>query len=155
MPPYSSRLLQPLNIRCFSLLKKAYGQEIKHLVRCFITHFSKTKFFPGFYAAFQATMIEKNVKAAFRGAGLVHLDPESVVSKLAAQLRTLMPVVEEAGPSTPWVSKTPRTVLKAQSQSEYRDRRIRRHKSSSPESILKSLMSLSKGTKAIIHETPY
>jgi hypothetical protein len=97
-------------------------------------------------------MTKSNIRAAFRGAGLVPLDPESVVSKLDVQLRTPTPVEEEAGPSTAWVSKTPRTVLEAQSQSEYLDRRIRRHKSSSPESILEALKSLSKGTKATMHE---
>jgi hypothetical protein len=82
MPPHSSHLLQPLDVGCFSLLKKAYGREIEHLIRCSITHVSKIEFFPAFYAAFQATMTERNIKAAFRGAGLVPLDPESVVSKL-------------------------------------------------------------------------
>ncbi|KAF4456192.1 hypothetical protein F53441_1609 [Fusarium austroafricanum] len=129
MPPHSSHLLQPLDVGYFSLLKKAYGQEIEHLIRCHVSHVSKAGFFPAFYAAFQATMTEKNIKAAFRGAGLVHLDPESVVSKLDVQLRTPTPAVEEDGPSSPWVSKTPKTVLEAQSQSEYLDIRIRRHKS--------------------------
>jgi hypothetical protein len=75
-----------------------------------------------------------------------------VVSKLDVQLRTPTPVEEEASYPTPWVSKTPKTVLKAQSQSEYLDRRIRRHQSSSPESILGALKSLAKGKKAIMHE---
>ena len=152
MPPHSSHLLQPLDIGYFNLLKQAYGREIEHLIRCSITHVSKTEFFPAFYAAYQATMTERNIKAAFRGAGLVPLDPESVVSKLDVQLRTLTPVEEETGPSTTWVSKTPKTVLEAQSQSEYLDRRIRRHQSSSPESILGALKSLAKGTKAMMHE---
>jgi hypothetical protein len=152
MPPHSSHLLQPLDVGCFSVLKNAYGREIEHLIRCSITHVSKTEFFPAFYAAFQATMTEKNIKSAFRGAGLVPLDPESVVSKLDVQLRTPTPAEEVAEPSTPWVSKTPKTVLEAQSQSEYLERRIRRHKSSSPESILGALKSLAKGTKAVMHE---
>jgi hypothetical protein len=37
-------------------------------------------------------------------------------------------------------------------QSEYLEGRIRRHQSSSPESILEALKSLSKGTKAVMHE---
>ncbi|KAJ3537253.1 hypothetical protein NM208_g6395 [Fusarium decemcellulare] len=115
MPPHSSHILQPLDVGCFSVLKNAYGQEIEHLIRCSITHVSKTEFFPAFYAAFQATMTEKNIKSAFRGAGLVPLDPESVVSKLDVQLRTPTPAEEVAKPSTPWVSKTPKTVLEAQS----------------------------------------
>jgi hypothetical protein len=64
------------------VLKNAYGREIEHLIRCSITHVSKTEFFPAFYAAFQATMTEENIRAAFRGAGLIHIDPESIVSKL-------------------------------------------------------------------------
>jgi DNA-binding Lrp family transcriptional regulator len=152
MPPHSSHLLQPLDVGYFSLLKKAYGREIEHLIRCSITHVSKTEFFPAFYAAYQATMTEQNIRSSFRGAGLVPLDPESVVLKLDVQLRTPTPVEEEAGPLTAWASKTPKTVLEAGSQSEYLERRIRRHQSSSPESILGALKSLTKGTLGMLHE---
>lgn len=127
MPPYSSYLLQPLDIGCFRLLKKAYGREIEHLIRCSITHVSKTEFFLAFYAAYQATMTERNIKGGFRGAGLVPLDPESIILKLNIKLRTPTPIKEEASLPDPWVPKTLKTVLKAQSQSEYLKSRIRRH----------------------------
>ncbi|TVY75163.1 hypothetical protein Focb16_v005488 [Fusarium oxysporum f. sp. cubense] len=155
MPPHSSHLLQPLDVGYFNLLKNAYGREIEHLIRCSITHVSKTEFFPAFYAAHQATMTEKNIKSAFRGAGLVPLDPESVVSKLDVQLRTPTPAEEVANPSTPWVSKTPKTVLEAGSQSEYLERRIRRHHSSSPESVIEAMKSLEKSTKEWQKEPEY
>ncbi|EGU72169.1 hypothetical protein FOXB_17322, partial [Fusarium oxysporum f. sp. conglutinans Fo5176] len=143
----------PLDVGYFNLLKKAYGREIEHLIRCSITHVSKTEFFPAFYAAHQATMTEKNIKSAFRGAGLVPFDPESVVSKLDVQLRTPTPAEEVANPSTPWVSKTPKTVLEAGSQSEYLERRIRRHHSSSPESVIEAMKSLEKSTKELVKES--
>ncbi|RKK31124.1 hypothetical protein BFJ66_g15995 [Fusarium oxysporum f. sp. cepae] len=152
MPPHSSHLLQPLDVGCFGLLKKAYGREIEHLIRRSITHISKTEFFPAFYAAFQLTMTEANIKGGFRGAGLAPFDPEVVISKLDVQLRTPTPVEEEAQQAQLWTSKTPRTVLEAGSQSEYLQRRIRRHHSSSPESILEALRSLEKGTKAVMHK---
>ena len=113
MPPHSSHLLQPLDVGCFALLKKAYGREIKRLIRCSITHVSKTEFFPAFYVAHEATMTERNIKGAFKGAGLIPLDPEAVVSKLDVQLRTPTPADEGVKPSTPWVSRTPKTVLEA------------------------------------------
>jgi NADH pyrophosphatase NudC (nudix superfamily) len=50
------------------------------------------------------------------------------------------------------VPKTPKTVLEATSQSEYLERRIRRHQGSSPASIVDALKSFSKGTKAIMHQ---
>jgi hypothetical protein len=71
MPPHSSHLLQPLDVGCFFVLKQAYGREIEHLMRCSITHVSKTEFSPAFYAAFQATMREGNISAALGGARLV------------------------------------------------------------------------------------
>jgi hypothetical protein len=151
MPAHASHLLQPLDVGCFAVLKKAYGREIEHLIRCSITHISKTEFFPAFYAAFKATFTESNIQGGFRGAGLAPFDPENVISKLDVQLRTPTPPEEAAKPSTSWTSKTPTTAIEAQSQSEYLERRIRRHKSSSPESIIEALKSSTKATKAAIH----
>jgi hypothetical protein len=48
MPAHASHLLQPLDVGCFAVLKKAYGREIEHLIRCSITHISKTEFFSAF-----------------------------------------------------------------------------------------------------------
>ncbi|KAL2885554.1 hypothetical protein HOO65_070016 [Ceratocystis lukuohia] len=152
MPAHSSHLLQPLDVGCFGPLKKAYGREIEHLTRCSITHVSKTEFFSAFHAAHEAAMTRSNIEGGFRGAGLVPMNAENVISKLDVQLRTPTPATEEASLPDPWVSKTPKTVLEASSQSEYLERRVRRHQSSSPSSILEALKSFSKGTMAIMHE---
>ncbi|KAG6997271.1 hypothetical protein FocnCong_v015272 [Fusarium oxysporum f. sp. conglutinans] len=152
MPAHTSHLLQPLDVGCFGPLKKAYGREIEYLIRCSITHISKTEFFPAFYAAFKATFTKSNIQGGFKGAGLAPFDPENVISKLDVQLRTPTPPGEAAEPSTPWVSKTPKTAIEAQSQSEYLEKRIKRHKSSSPESIIEALKSNTKATKAVMHE---
>ncbi|PHH55655.1 hypothetical protein CFIMG_008628RA00001 [Ceratocystis fimbriata CBS 114723] len=152
LPSHSSHILQPLDIGCFGPLKKAYGQETEHLIRCSIAHVSKTDFFAAFHAAHQATMTERNIKGGFRGAGLVPSDPESVISKLDVRLQIPTPLEDEASLPDPWVPKTPKTVLKAISQSEYLERRIRQHQSISPASILEALKSFSKGTKAIMHQ---
>jgi hypothetical protein len=71
----------------------------------------KTEFFPAFHAAFQATITERNIKGGFRGAELAPFNLESVISKLDMKLRTLTPPEEVAEPLTPWVLKTPKTVL--------------------------------------------
>jgi hypothetical protein len=151
MPAHASHLLQPLDIGCFAVLKQAYGREIEHLIRCSITHISKTEFFSAFYTAFKATFTESNIRGGFRGAGIAPLNPENVISKLDVQLRTPTPPQEAVEPSTLWVSKTPKTAIEAQSQSEYLEKRIKRHKSSSPESIIEALKSSTKATKAALH----
>ncbi|EGU85420.1 hypothetical protein FOXB_04063 [Fusarium oxysporum f. sp. conglutinans Fo5176] len=151
MPPPSSHLLQPLDVGCFGPLKKAYGREIEHLIRRSITHVSKTEFLPAFYAASQATMTEKNIKGGFKGAGLVPLDPESVISKLDVQLRTPTPAEEVAESSTPWVSKTPKTIIEIETFSEKLKVGIKRHKDSSPESIIAAVTTFEKGSKMEDH----
>ena len=61
MPPHSSHILQPLNISCFSPLKVAYGKQIKDLMQAHVTYITKEDFFPTFYAAYEAAMIEKTI----------------------------------------------------------------------------------------------
>jgi hypothetical protein len=95
------------------MLKKVYSKEIEYLIKYFITYILKTKFFPAFYTAFKATFIESNIKGGFRGAGIAPLNPETIILKLNMQLRTPTPPEEGIEPSTPWVSKTPKTVIKA------------------------------------------
>lgn len=97
-------------------------------------------------------MTESNIKGGFRGAGLVPLNPENVISKLDVKLRTPTPIEEEASASTSWVPKTPNTVREVKSQSEYLERRIRGHKSSSPESIIEASKSLAKAATRIYHK---
>jgi hypothetical protein len=61
MPAHASHLLQPLDVGCFGPLKTAYRREIERLIRCFITHITKTEFFPAFHTAHQAAITESNI----------------------------------------------------------------------------------------------
>ncbi|KAF1922576.1 DDE-domain-containing protein, partial [Didymella exigua CBS 183.55] len=61
IPPHSSHLLQPLDVGCFALLKKAYGRQAKWLMRSRITYITKLKFLLCFKAAFDALITESNI----------------------------------------------------------------------------------------------
>ncbi|KAF7578666.1 hypothetical protein PtrM4_029060 [Pyrenophora tritici-repentis] len=52
MPPHSSHLLQPLDVGCFSPLKRAYSREVESLMRNHINHITKLEFLPAFKIAF-------------------------------------------------------------------------------------------------------
>ena len=104
MPPHSSHLLQPLDVGCFSPLKRAYGHQINGLIRDHINHITKLEFLPAFKAAFNASFTKDNICASFRGAGLVPYDPDRVISKLDVKLRTPTPPTLEVAL---WESKTP------------------------------------------------
>jgi hypothetical protein len=91
MPPHSSYLLQPLDVGCFSPLKRAYGDEISSLARYSTKQIKKEAFLPAFKAAFKKAITKENICAGFRGAGLVPHNLEAVISRLDVVLRTLTP----------------------------------------------------------------
>jgi hypothetical protein len=55
------------------------------------------EFFYAFYAAFQKAVTIFNIQGGFRGAKIVSLDPQNVISKLNIILRTLLPPLVEIG----------------------------------------------------------
>ena len=147
MPPHSSHLLQPLDVGCFSPLKRAYNREIEALIRDHINHVTKLEFLPAFKAAFERSFTSANICSAFRGAGLVPLQPDIVLSKLDVQLRTPTPA---SLPDTPWEAKTPSNVRELEAQSTLIRDRIQRHKSSSPTSIIQAISQLKKGAEVMM-----
>jgi hypothetical protein len=147
MPPHSSHLLQPLDVGCFSPLKRAYSREVESLIRHHINHITKLEFLPAFKTAYDRSFTSANICSAFRGAGLVPLQPDTVLSKLDVQLRTPTPA---ALPETPWEARTPSNVRELDAQSTLIRERVRRHKSSSPASIIEAINQLKKGAEVMM-----
>ncbi|KAI1664796.1 DDE superfamily endonuclease [Pyrenophora tritici-repentis] len=148
MPPHSSHLLQPLDVGCFSPLKRAYSREVESLMRNHINHITKLEFLPAFKIAFDRAFTPANICSAFRGSGLVPLQPEAVLSKLDVQLRT--PTPPAALPEAPWVAQTPSNARELEAQSSLIRERVRQHKSSSPASIIEAIDQLKKGAEVMM-----
>ena len=152
MPAHSSHKLQPLDLVCFSVLKRAYSDYIETLMQRHQTHIAKEDFLAGFATAFKIAMTNLNIRAGFEAAGLVPLDPEKVISTL--------PIPKEARTPSPnldthpmfWDAKTPGNINEAALQSVYIRNRIRRHHSSSPTSIVEAFDKLAKSTYKLMHE---
>ena len=147
MPPHSSHLLQPLDVGCFSPLKRAYSREIESLIRHQINHITKLEFLPAVKTAYDRSFTLANIQSAFQGAGLVPLQPDVVLSKLNVQLRTpTPPALAEAL----WEARTPSNVRELEAQSTLIRERVRKHKSSSPASIIEAIDQLKKGAEVIM-----
>ncbi|KAF1922435.1 DDE-domain-containing protein, partial [Didymella exigua CBS 183.55] len=103
MPPHSSHILQPLDVVCFSLLKRKYSQRIQDLAHKRVFYINKEGFLPAFKDAFCNVFTEAICRKAFKASGLVPLNTQVVLDRLKVQLRTLLePLLLE----TPWQSKT-------------------------------------------------
>ena len=151
MPPHSSHLLQPLDVGCFSPLKKAYGGEIDKLIRAHITHITKEDLFPAFRVAFDAAITKSNIQAGFRGAGLTPFDPQRVIGNLDVRLRTPISSRPSSRESQSWTSKTPQTHKEASSQLKYMKTRLARHQNSSPTALVQSMEQFERGMTCLLH----
>lgn len=149
MPFHSSHLLQPLDVGCFAPLKRAYGNEASGLARSHTNHIAKETFLQAFKTAYNKSFTKENICASFRGAGLVPHNAEAVLSKLDIKLRTPTPAVSE---DLPWQSQTPSNAYEIEARSTLIRDRIRRHKSSSPTSIIESINRLEKGPAKVTHD---
>jgi hypothetical protein len=92
IPLHLSHLLQLLNVACFSPLKRLYSDKVSALARSHIYYINKETFLLAFKATFKKTFTAENVRAGFRGAGLVPHNLEAVLLKLNVRLRTLTPL---------------------------------------------------------------
>jgi hypothetical protein len=150
MPPHSSHLLQPLDVALFSLLKRAYGDEINLFIRASINHITKSEFFIAFKAAHDKVFTEENMKAGFRGAGISPWNPDSVISKLDVRLQT--PVQSLPVSPSKWESQTPSNAHQTVQQSSFIKGKISAHQGSSPTPIIQAIEKFTKGAQAMAHQ---
>lgn len=91
MPAHSSHLLQPLDVSCFSPLKRAYGKLIKQKGRLGYNHIDKLDFLKAYPAAHQEVFTIENIQSGFRATGLISFNPRAVLDKLNLNLGTPTP----------------------------------------------------------------
>jgi hypothetical protein len=89
LSPHSSHLLQSLDVKCFSVLKCRYSQEIEVFIKAYINYIAKAEFFIAFQKAYNKTMTKENIKTKFSKASLFSYNSQAVLSKLDVKLHTL------------------------------------------------------------------
>jgi DDE superfamily endonuclease len=110
MPPHSSHLLQPLDIGCFSVLKREYGRMIENQVRQSIQHIDKLDFLAAYPLARVAAYKAENIRNSFVAAGLVPIQPDRVLAKLNIQLNAPTPPgSSHSSQTSDFLLKTPKT----------------------------------------------
>ncbi|APA07191.1 hypothetical protein SS1G_04084 [Sclerotinia sclerotiorum 1980 UF-70] len=152
LPSHSSHLTQPLDVGCFSVLKRSYSCQVDEFIKAYINHISKVEFFIAFKVVYQQSITIQNMKAGFRGAGLIPFDPQAVFSKLDIRIRTPTPPSILLESANSWVSQTPHNPIEALLQSILVKSRIARHQSSSPTPIFETIVALAKGTERLAYE---
>lgn len=91
MPPHASHLLQPLDVGCFSVLKRLYGGAVSTLMRNGVNSIDKEDFLEMIADARIGAFKTSTIQNSFLATGLVPLDANKVLEKLNVRLDSLPP----------------------------------------------------------------
>jgi hypothetical protein len=142
MPPHSSHLLQPLDVGCFAVLKRVYGQLVESKTRLGINHIDKSDFLMAYPSARADTFKPNTIKNSFRATGLSPYSPIEVLSKLNIHLKTPTPPGSAGSIFSP---KTPQNLLQLQKQASSIKALIKKRSQSPPTPTDRALDQLIKG----------
>ena len=148
MPAHSSHLLQPLDVGCFSVLKRAYSKQVVEYMRLGINHIDKIEFITAFKTARNEAMIASNIRSGFTATGLVPLNPEQVLCTIS---RPLTPPEMPAAARNIWVPETPHNVHQLEQQVAAIKGFIQRRSQSPPTPTDAALNQLVKGCEMAMH----
>lgn len=116
MPPHSSNYCQPLDVSCFSPLKKAYGNLVQSRMRHGFNHMDKFDFLEAYPDARKQAFALDTIKNGFRATGLVPFNPEEVLGHFTIQLKTPTPPGSRSTNSAPKTPGNPRQLEKQASR---------------------------------------
>jgi hypothetical protein len=103
LPPHSSNLTQPLDVRVFGALKKHMASELYHLMRTGVARIQKVEWLTAFVAAHDRALSTQNILSGFRGTGFHPFLPTKVLRRIASSSSPQ----EESRPFTPNLESTP------------------------------------------------
>ena len=101
MPPYSSHLLQPLDVGCFGPLKRVYRSLIEQKARLGFNHIDKLDFLKAYPEAYKKVFTTENIQSGFRATRLLPFSPAIVLDKLQLKLSTPIPPPSRGTASIP------------------------------------------------------
>jgi len=152
MPLHSSHLLQPLDVGCFSSLKKTYGQRVESNMWLGINHIDKRDFLIAYQHARKEALSASNICSGFAATGLVPYQPDQVLSQLHIQMKTpTPPPTSHSNQSVSWVPETSYNIKELELQTQALKHLLKHHSQSPPSPAKQALNQLVKGCQIAMH----
>lgn len=153
MPAHSSHLLQPLDVGCFAVLKKAYGALVEQKIGLGVNHIDKIEFLELYQQARAQTFSTKIVANSFAATGIVPFDPDRVLSKMFELFKTPSPPPQVSPAHAEWEAETPHNIEQLEAQTKLLKQHLqrRRHSGSPPTPSEHALAQLVKGCALAMH----
>jgi hypothetical protein len=148
MPAHSSHLLQPLDVSCFSVLKRSYGRLVSKKMALGVNHINKPEFITLYQQARIEALHERNILSSFTATGLIPYDPERVLSVLGVPVQTPSP---QLVPQEDYTPATPHDIKALEQQTKLIKQYIKRRTHSPPSPSMQAFDQLVKGCQLAMH----
>ncbi|EED11514.1 conserved hypothetical protein [Talaromyces stipitatus ATCC 10500] len=154
MPPHSSHLLQPLDVGCFAVLKRYYGQVVEQRMRLGFNHIDKMDFLTAFPQARTVAYKAQSIQNSFAATGLVPFNPDRVLQYLNIQLKTPTPPPSRSSNTASSCLQTPQNIRQFVRQSTTINKRINKRTGSlnQNEEINQAVIRLSKAYEILAND---
>ncbi|EED17444.1 pogo transposable element, putative [Talaromyces stipitatus ATCC 10500] len=153
MPPHSSHLLQPLDVGCFAVLKRHYGQLVEQRMRLGFNHIDKMDFLTAFPQARTVAYKAQTIRNSFAATGLVPFNPDRVIQQLNIRLKTPTPPPSRSSNTASSCLQTPQNIRQFIRQSTTINKRINeRTESNQNQEINQAVVRLSKAYEMIAND---
>ncbi|EED17288.1 pogo transposable element, putative [Talaromyces stipitatus ATCC 10500] len=155
MPPHSSHLLQPLDVGCFAVLKRYYGQLVEQRMRLGFNHIDKIGFLTAFHRLARTVAYKaQTIRNSFTATGLVPFNPDRVLQHLNIQLKTPTPPPSRSSNTASSCLQTPQNIRQFVRQSTTINKRINERTGSlnQNEEINQAVIRLSKAYEILAND---
>ena len=154
MPSHFSHLLEPLDVGCFAVLKRAYSRFVSDLARTGYNHIDRLDILADYPRARLQAFQPSIIRSSFVAAGIVPVDPEMVLSKLNISLRTPTPPSSRpSSRSSEFTPKTPKTAIQLQKQASMLKELLKQRSNSPPTPSKLMLDQIIKGHAKALHHS--
>lgn len=143
IPAHSSHLLQPLDVGCFSVLKRSYRREVAEIIRLGINHVDKREFLSALKVARKDALSASNIASGFAATGIVPFNPEMVLSTI--QIRPYTPPDQLLSEHPDRAIETPHNLAQLEHQVAALKQYLKRRSNSPPTPTDRALNQLVKG----------
>ncbi|EED21956.1 transposon, putative [Talaromyces stipitatus ATCC 10500] len=153
MPPHSSHLLQPLDVGCFAVLKRYYGQVVEQRMRLGFNHIDKMDFLTAFPQARTVAYKAQSIQNSFAATGLVPFNPDRVLQYLNIQLKTPTPPPSRSSNTASSCLQTPQNIRQFVRQSTTINKHINERTGNQNQEINQAVIRLSKAYEILANDT--
>ncbi|EED15968.1 conserved hypothetical protein [Talaromyces stipitatus ATCC 10500] len=146
------KIIPPLDVGCFAVLKRHYGQLVEQRMRLGFNHIDKIDYLTAFPSARMMAYKAQTIRNSFAATGLVPFNPDRVLQHLNIQLKTPTPPPSRSSNTASSCLQTPQNIRQFVRQSTTINKHIDERTGNQNQEINQAVIRLSKAYEILAND---